>query len=307
MTVVYGRPARQEFRWCTAMPVRRSRKRLGASRARALLVTAPAYADVRNIVTAARHVTARPAHRGESRQHGRHSRTGRAGCSGSRIAGVRGWYRDDPAGLLLHLNVPAYDILRVASAIRRERYGVSSEQLDDQRAMLTDVAEVTRHLDFTWLRLPDRSPFHWRYVRRIADSLDDRCVRRWHRPRGSVDCESRRSSGSQGRRSPGRSGNARPDRPIEQAAQPSEQYYTKCDRELSSAGWRDCGATCGGRQRSRIPPAPVSSRVPRALLSRPTNQARSPTGHPWGSQHNRFDEARTRRQMPVYQAQPFFA
>ena len=63
---------------------------------------------------------------------------------------------------LIHLNVPAYDILRVASAIRRERYGVPGEELDDQRAILTQVGEVTRHLDFTWLRLPGDSPFHGR-------------------------------------------------------------------------------------------------------------------------------------------------
>jgi hypothetical protein len=50
----------------------------------------------------------------------------------------------------------------VASAIRRERYGVSGEQLDDERAILTHVREVTRYLDFTWLRLPSDSPFHGR-------------------------------------------------------------------------------------------------------------------------------------------------
>lgn len=57
---------------------------------------------------------------------------------------------------------PAYDILRVASAIRCERYGVSAEGFDDQRAILTHVREVTRYLDFTWLRLPGDSPFHGR-------------------------------------------------------------------------------------------------------------------------------------------------
>ena len=36
------------------------------------------------------------------------------------------------------------------------------EQLNDQRAALTDVTEVTRHFDFTWLRLPNQSPFHSR-------------------------------------------------------------------------------------------------------------------------------------------------
>jgi len=35
---------------------------------------------------------------------------------------------------------------------------VPGERLDDQRATLTHVAEVTRHLDFTWFRLPSHSP-----------------------------------------------------------------------------------------------------------------------------------------------------
>jgi hypothetical protein len=63
---------------------------------------------------------------------------------------------------LVHLNVPAYDILRVASAIRRERYGIPEEQLVDERAVLAQVGEVTRHLDFAWVRLPGGSLFDGR-------------------------------------------------------------------------------------------------------------------------------------------------
>jgi monovalent cation:H+ antiporter-2, CPA2 family len=131
----------------------------GVRRARALLVTAPAYADVRNIVTAARHV--RPDLPIVARADSTDAIQGLYALGVQEVASP-----EFEAGIemtrqaLLHLNVPAYDILRVASAVRRERYGVASEQLDDERAMLTDVAEVTRHLDFTWLRLPDRSPFH---------------------------------------------------------------------------------------------------------------------------------------------------
>ena len=122
-------------------------------------MTAPAYADVRNIVTAARHV--RPDLPIVARADSTDAIQGLYALGVQEVASP-----EFEAGIemtrqaLLHLNVPAYDILRVASAIRRERYGVSSEQLDDQRAMLTDVAEVTRHLDFTWLRLPDGSRFH---------------------------------------------------------------------------------------------------------------------------------------------------
>jgi CPA2 family monovalent cation:H+ antiporter-2 len=131
----------------------------GVSRARALLVTVPAYPDVRNIVTAARQV--RPdlpiVARADSTD----------AIQALYVLGVQEVASPEfEAGIemtrqaLIHLNVPAHDILRVASAIRRERYGVPGERLDDQRALLTHVTEVTRHLDFTWFRLPNHSPFH---------------------------------------------------------------------------------------------------------------------------------------------------
>ena len=131
----------------------------GVSRARAMLVTVP-HPDVRNIVRAARQM--RPdlpiVARADSSD----------AIQGLYALGVRRWRRrirgriEMTRQALIHLNVPAYDILRVASAIRRERYGVPGEELDDQRAILTQVREVTRHLDFTWLRLPGDSPFHGR-------------------------------------------------------------------------------------------------------------------------------------------------
>jgi CPA2 family monovalent cation:H+ antiporter-2 len=133
----------------------------GVGLARALLVTVPAFPDVRNIVTAARQV--RPDLPIVARADGTDAIQGLYALGVQEVASP-----EFEAGIemtrqaLIHLNVPAYDILRVASAIRRERYGVSGEELDDQRAILTHVREVTRYLDFTWLRLPADSPFHGR-------------------------------------------------------------------------------------------------------------------------------------------------
>jgi len=133
----------------------------GVGLARALLVTVPAFPDVRGIVTAARQV--RPDLPIVARADGTDAIQGLYALGVQEVASP-----EFEAGIemtrqaLIHLNVPAYDILRVASAIRRERYGVSGEELDDQRAILTHVREVTRYLDFTWLRLPGDSPFHGR-------------------------------------------------------------------------------------------------------------------------------------------------
>ena len=133
----------------------------GVGLARALLVTVPAFPDVRNIVTAARQV--RPDLPIVARADGTDAIQGLYALGVQEVASP-----EFEAGIemtrqaLIHLNVPAYDILRVASAIRRERYGVPGEALDDQHAILTHVREVTRYLDFAWLRLPGDSPFQGR-------------------------------------------------------------------------------------------------------------------------------------------------
>ena len=161
----------------------------GVSRARALLVTVPAYPDVRNIVTAARQV--RPDLPIVARADSTDAIQALYALGVQEVASP-----EFEAGIemtrqaLIHLNVPAYDILRVASAIRRERYGVPGEQLDDQRAILTHVTEVTRHLDFTWFRLPSRQPIPRPHAGRTADPFNHWSVCRWRRPRRIVDGQS---------------------------------------------------------------------------------------------------------------------
>jgi monovalent cation:H+ antiporter-2, CPA2 family len=133
----------------------------GVSRARAMLVTVPAFPDVRNIVRAARHV--RPDLPIVARADSSDAIQGLYALGVQEVASPEFEAAIEMARqALIHLNVPAYDILRVASAIRHERYGVPGEGLVDQRAILTQVGEVTRHLDFTWLRVPGDSPFDGR-------------------------------------------------------------------------------------------------------------------------------------------------
>jgi monovalent cation:H+ antiporter-2, CPA2 family len=129
----------------------------GVSRARAMLVTAPAFLDVRNIVRAARHL--RPDLPIVARADSAEAIQGLYALGVQEVASPEFEAAIEMTRQALHLNVPAYDILRVANAIRRERYGVPGEELVDQRAILSQVGEVTRHLDFTWLRLPRDSPF----------------------------------------------------------------------------------------------------------------------------------------------------
>jgi CPA2 family monovalent cation:H+ antiporter-2 len=128
-------------------------------RARAVLVTVPAFPDVRRIVHAVRQF--RPEMPIGARADGAEA--------------IRGLYElgiqevtspEFEAGIemtrqaLTYFNVPAHEILQVASAIRRERYGLPSH--DAQSA--PPVGEVLRQLDFTWFRLPPDSPFNGRTI-----------------------------------------------------------------------------------------------------------------------------------------------
>ena len=133
----------------------------GVGLARALLVTVPAFPDVRGIVSAARQV--RPDLPIIARADGTEAIHGLYALGVQEVASPEFEAAIEMTRqALIHLNVPAHDILRVASAVRRERYGVPGEELDAQRAILTQVGEVTRHLDFTWLRLPGDTPFDGR-------------------------------------------------------------------------------------------------------------------------------------------------
>jgi CPA2 family monovalent cation:H+ antiporter-2 len=128
--------------------------------ARAMVVTVPAFVDVRNIVRAARHE--RPdvptIARAESPE----------AVSALYALGVQEVTSPEYEGAiemtrqaLLHFNVPAQDVLGVASAIRREQYGHESEGRSGL-AMMAQLGEIARQLDFAWVGLPADSAFHGR-------------------------------------------------------------------------------------------------------------------------------------------------
>lgn len=130
----------------------------GIQRARAILVTVPAFADVRTIVAAVRQL--RPDLPIIARADG--------------PAAVRALYAlgiqevtspefeaaiEMTRQALMHFNVPAHDVLRVASEIRRERYNPAGDKRDAGLAIMSQLGEIARQLDFTWLGVRPDSAF----------------------------------------------------------------------------------------------------------------------------------------------------
>ena len=130
----------------------------GAGRARAMLVTVPAFDDVRAIVRAAHQI--------------RHDLPIIARADGPEA--VRALYGigiqevtspefeaaiEMTRQALIHFNVPAHDVLRVASAIRRERYDLGNGNDESGLAVMSQIGEIARQLDFTWVGVPPDSPF----------------------------------------------------------------------------------------------------------------------------------------------------
>jgi CPA2 family monovalent cation:H+ antiporter-2 len=60
---------------------------------------------------------------------------------------------------LVHFNVPAQEVLRVASTMRRARYDETTEKGGAGLSMITELGELARQLDFTWVGVPATSPF----------------------------------------------------------------------------------------------------------------------------------------------------
>ena len=132
----------------------------GISRARTLLVTVPAFADVRNIVRAARHE--RPdlptVARADSPEAVRALYAlGIQEVTSPEYEGAIEMTRQ----ALLHFNLPAHDVLGVATAIRREQYGQGNVE-QSGLAMMAQIGEIARQLDFAWVGLPPDSSFNGR-------------------------------------------------------------------------------------------------------------------------------------------------
>jgi len=133
----------------------------GTHRARAILVTVPAFSDVRNIVRAARQI--RPDLPIIARADGPEAvralyALGIQEVTSPEFEAAIEMTRQ----ALLYFHVPAHDVLSVASAIRRERYDLEGERRDSGLAMMSQIGDIARQLDFTWMGVPPDSPFDGR-------------------------------------------------------------------------------------------------------------------------------------------------
>ncbi len=128
-------------------------------RARAMLITVPTFSDVRGIVFSVKALRAElPV---VARADGPDAMQALYGLGIQEVTSPEFEAAIEMTRqALLHLDVAAHEILQVASAIRRERYGLESSGL----AMMAQIADVSRQLEFTWLGLSPASPFHGRTI-----------------------------------------------------------------------------------------------------------------------------------------------
>jgi CPA2 family monovalent cation:H+ antiporter-2 len=133
----------------------------GLETARALLITVPAFPDVRTIVRVARQ--RRPELPIIARAESAEAVVALYALGIQEVASP-----EIEAAIemtqqaLIYFNVPAHDVLRVASAIRHERYERAREGGDTGLAMMTQIGDMARQLDFIWVGLPADSPFDGR-------------------------------------------------------------------------------------------------------------------------------------------------
>jgi K+:H+ antiporter len=127
-------------------------------RARAMLVTTPGFADVRGIVRAT--LQLRPDLPIVARAEGTEVVESLYALGVQEVTSPEFEAAIEMTRqALVHLNVPAHEVLQVASAIRRERYQHASEDRDTGLALMSQIGEVARQLDFTWVGLPATSAF----------------------------------------------------------------------------------------------------------------------------------------------------
>jgi monovalent cation:H+ antiporter-2, CPA2 family len=129
----------------------------GIARARAMLVTVPAFGDVRSIVRAARQI--RPDLPVIARADGPEAvralyEIGIQEVTSPEFEAAIEMTRQ----ALMYFNVPAHDVLQVASAIRRERYDLSDGKQPSGLSVMSQIGEIARQLDFTWMGVPADSP-----------------------------------------------------------------------------------------------------------------------------------------------------
>ena len=128
----------------------------GTRRARALLVTVPAFPDVRAIVTTARHL--QPELPVIARADSADAVRALYGLGIQEVTSPEFEAAIEMTRqALMYLNVPAHDILQVASAIRHDQYGAGTNR-ESGFALMSQIGQVARHLDLAWLGVPTGSP-----------------------------------------------------------------------------------------------------------------------------------------------------
>lgn len=138
--------------------------KLGA--ARALLVTVPSFPDVRSIVRVARQlrpdvpVIARA--EGPDAIHALYEAGIQEVTSPEFEAAI-----EMTRQALIYFHVPAHEILRVASAIRHEQYAHIGELGPSGLALMSQIGEMARQLDFNWVGLPANSPLNGRTLEEL--------------------------------------------------------------------------------------------------------------------------------------------
>lgn len=133
----------------------------GIQTARAMLITVPAFPDVRTIVRVGRQL------RPELPMIAR-AEDGEAVVSLYALGIQEVASPEIEAAIemtqqaLMYFNVPAHDVLRVASAIRHERYERARGGMESGLGMMSQIGEIARQLDFTWVGVPAGSAFDGR-------------------------------------------------------------------------------------------------------------------------------------------------
>jgi monovalent cation:H+ antiporter-2, CPA2 family len=139
----------------------------GVMKAKAVLVTVPAFAEVRNIVTAGRRL--RPDLPVIARAD-----------SGDAVRALYGLGVQEVTSpefeaaiemtrqALVYFNVPAHDILQVARAVRHEQYADTDVAREGGLGLSSRISEIARQLDLAWVSVPKGSPVAGRSLRELG-------------------------------------------------------------------------------------------------------------------------------------------
>jgi CPA2 family monovalent cation:H+ antiporter-2 len=138
----------------------------GLADARALLVTVPALADVRAIVATAQHLRADLAIAARADSPDAMSELYALGIEEVASPELEAAI-EMTRQAMTHLDVPTHDVLQIAAAIRRRRAGADEAAGQSARALMTEIGEVARQLEFGWMGVGSGSAFDGRALREL--------------------------------------------------------------------------------------------------------------------------------------------